>query len=101
MVGLKSLVRKKEVQMSNRPPLRDAHAGNDSAGNGFPQAASEEQIVERIFTAVMERRLRPGAKLTEISALTDALGNIYYQVGANGKLFMFNSKGDFLKYVTL
>jgi len=70
MVGLKSLVRKKEVQMSNRPPLRDAHAGNDSAGNGFPQAASEEQIVERIFTAVMERRLRPGAKLTE-NALCD------------------------------
>lgn len=43
----------------------------------------------------------PGAKLTEISSLTDALGNIFYQVGANGKLYMFNNKGDFLKSVTL
>jgi hypothetical protein len=42
----------------------------------------------------------PGVKLTEISSLTDALGNIFYQVGANGKLFMFDSKGDFLKFVT-
>jgi hypothetical protein len=39
----------------------------------------------------------PGAKLTEISSLTDGLGNIYYQVGANGLIFMFDSKGDFIK----
>jgi DNA-binding GntR family transcriptional regulator len=64
------LVREKEVQMTSQTPERAAHAGDDGAGNRFRRAASEEQIVERIFTAVLERRLRPGAKLTE-NALCD------------------------------
>ncbi len=38
-----------------------------------PAALSEAEIVERIYDAVIEQRLRPGAKLSE-SALCDAFG---------------------------
>lgn len=57
--------------MTSETTESDLADGDVVAVKGFRLAASEEQIVEKIFTAVMERRLRPGAKLSE-NALCEA-----------------------------
>lgn len=56
--------------MTSQTADREPDASDAVTVKDFRLAASEEQIVERIFTAVMERRLRPGAKLAE-NALCD------------------------------
>jgi DNA-binding GntR family transcriptional regulator len=65
-------------------------------------ATSDDQIVERIFAAVMERRLRPGAKLSE-SALCEAFGvgrarirPILVKLGERGVVTLHPNRGAFV-----
>ena len=59
--------------MVDQTSARNFDAEAAPAMGEFRLPASEDQIVERIFAAVMERRLRPGAKLAE-NALCEAFG---------------------------
>lgn len=84
--------------------------GSTPAANGktSPTAApvgasiSEDQIVERIFTAVMDHRLRPGMKLTE-NALGEVFGvsrgrirPVLVKLGERGIVELLPNRGAFV-----
>jgi DNA-binding GntR family transcriptional regulator len=71
-------------------------------GDDLRPPASDDQIAERIFAAVMERRLRPGAKLSE-SALCEAFGvgrarirPILVKLGERGVVTLHPNRGAFV-----
>ncbi|HEY6982962.1 GntR family transcriptional regulator [Reyranella sp.] len=83
---------------STRAPDGDASLAASKIG----AAISEDQIVERIFTAVMDHRLRPGMKLTE-NALCHAFAvsrarirPILVKLGERGIVTLHPNRGAFV-----
>jgi|SRR5579871_1329605 len=77
-------------------------AGVPKSAAKMARLAMEDDIVERIFTAVMDHRLRPGMKLTE-SALCSAFGvsrgrirPILVKLGERGIVDLHPNRGAFV-----
>ena len=73
-----------------------------SATAELRQPATDDQIVERIFAAVLDRRLRPGAKLPE-NALCDAFGvartrirRILVKLAERGIVTLYPNRGAYV-----
>lgn len=88
--------------MGNQTSEQDFDADAVPAMAEFRLPASEDQIVERIFAAVMERRLQPGAKLPE-NALCDAFGvprarirRVLIKLAERGIVTLHTNRGAFV-----
>ena len=88
----------------NKPAFKPAQQNNAAAEIAAKGGRStlEDEIVERIFNAVMDHRLRPGMKLTE-SALCSAFGisrarirPILVKLGERGIIALHPNRGAFV-----
>jgi DNA-binding GntR family transcriptional regulator len=91
-----------EVCVVNQTSERDFNTDGVPSTARLRQPATEEQIVERIFAAVMDRRLRPGVKLPE-NALCDAFGvaraqvrRILVKLAERGIVTLYPNRGAFV-----
>src|SRR5580698_5380766 len=80
----------------------EGNMGEAAPNAGVRGVASDNQVVERIFTAVMERRLRPGAKLSE-NVLCDTFGvsrtqvrRIFVVLAERGIVTLHPNRGAFV-----
>ena len=80
----------------------EGNMGEAAPSAGARGVASDNQVVERIFTAVMERRLRPGAKLSE-NVLCDTFGvsrtqvrRIFVVLAERGIVTLHPNRGAFV-----
>jgi DNA-binding GntR family transcriptional regulator len=96
--GLRNQTDEMNRRRSTRAPDGDASLAASKIG----AAISEDQIVERIFTAVMDHRLRPGMKLTE-NALCHAFAvsrarirPILVKLGERGIVTLHPNRGAFV-----
>jgi DNA-binding GntR family transcriptional regulator len=87
-----------------KPAFKRVHENGEAPETTSPAVRStlEDEIVERIFNAVMDHRLRPGMKLTE-SALCSAFGvsrarirPILVKLGERGIVALHPNRGAFV-----
>jgi len=98
--GLKGRVEGED--MNKRGATRRGNGDASSTAARIAAPLSEDQMVERIVTAVMDHRLRPGMKLTE-SALGEAFGvnrgrvrPMLVKLGERGIVELHPNRGAFI-----